>query len=216
MTTTTATEIYSHRALKRNVKNIQYGNERQSITNTHCFTDGRDVGACESEKKSVGGRDRHAAAKHLFLCVPTILQQSLSLSLCFMEKWWPHNRIIDYRWCSQHLHHSPPHSLVAFYIEVIANHWFFVLVARPIPDIPFHFVGNFVVSLPYNVVFWWMLFLRCFRRWSHFLVFRVWERNKARKTFPSHNSVEKIYSPWIHSNAISSLWCKTPDMLERR
>lgn len=47
-------------------KKIRFGNERQSITNTHCFTDGRNVEWAERDEKSVGGRDRHAAAKHLF------------------------------------------------------------------------------------------------------------------------------------------------------
>jgi hypothetical protein len=90
-TTTTSTEIYSHRALKRNVENIRFGNEKQSITNTYCLADGRNIGeGCfereEGEMKSLLVAEIDMLWENIFLCVPAILKQSLSLSLYFMEK----------------------------------------------------------------------------------------------------------------------------------
>lgn len=42
------------------------------------------------------------------------------------------------------------------------------------------------------------------------------QRNKAKKVSLRHNSLEKIYLPYIRSNAIATLWSTIPDMLGKK
>lgn len=81
---------------KKNIENVQQKYVPKSITTT---------ATQRLEEEAPAGRCMYIreADVDVFVRGYNFSAVVIAPALYFMEKWWPSNRIIDYRWCFQHL-----------------------------------------------------------------------------------------------------------------